>query len=447
MPVERRRTAQAAAGWVLTRIPLYLIIVRVLLGKYAVDESGDVTTYAGWVRNSLDHGVIPSGTNWQYPPLVAPLLLLPKLLPGNYLHEFALLALLADAAITVMLVLMARRRGVWYGPWFWIGGATLLGPVILGRFDVFSALPLVAALVLLGRGVATGGVLGGGGGKDGGEGGDGGRDLNHHRWWAGALIGLGLAIKLWPGLSFFGLPRTRRGLEAVVAAVVAAVAATLLTLAVFSGGGSFLSNQGSRGLEIESVWASPFLVLRVLGVWHGHIQLQYGSFQLTGPHVGTGADVALLGTIVGFAAMAVWWWRRTWRPALIADATFVATMIMVVTSRVISPQYLVWLLAVGAICLMSRDTTQRRSCLLFLISLPVTQLEFPFEFHQLWHGHTHAILLVVVRNLLLIAAMVVGFRDLWRGSVTGPLFPRRQEAGRDAPEVADGGRVSSAVRE
>jgi hypothetical protein len=123
-------------------------------------------------------------------------------------------------------------------------------------------------------------------------------------------------------------------------------------------------------------------------------------------------------------------------------------MIMVMTSRVISPQYLVWLLAVGAICLMSRDTTQRRSCLLFLIALPVTQLEFPFEFHQLWHGHTHAIVLVVFRNLLLIAAMVVGFRDLWRGSVTGPLLPRRPTAGGDTVAAADdSGRVSSAVRE
>lgn len=410
MPVERRRTAEAAAGWLLTRVLLYLIIVRTLLTKYAVDNSGDVTTYGKWVRTSLDHGIIPYGTTWQYPPLVGPLLMIPKIFPGNYLHEFALTAVLADAAITVMLVLMARRRGTWYGPWFWIAGAAALGPIVLGRFDVFSALPLVGALVLLGRGVVT----------------ENGVDLNGRRWWAGALIGLGLAIKIWPGLAFFGLPRSRRGAQALAAAVGTAAGATLLCLAVFRGGGSFVTNQGSRGLEIESVWAIPFLLLRNLGLWHGQIHVLYGSFQLVGSGVGLVADLALLGTVAGFALMAVWWWRRTWRPALVADATFVATLIMMLTSRVISPQYLVWLLAVGAVCVMSRDTTQRRSCLLFLIAVPITGLEFPYLFVSLWHGHALAVVVVAVRDLLLLAATVIGFVDLWRGSVDGPVLSRKR---------------------
>ena len=410
MPVERRRTAEAAAGWLLTRVLLYLIIVGTLLTNYTTANSGDVATYAGWVRTRLEHGVIPSGSTWQYPPLVGPLLLLPKLLPGNYLHEFVLLALIADAAITALLVLMARRRGTWYGPWFWIAGAAVLGPIVLGRFDVFSALPLVGALVLFGRGALT----------------ENGLDLNARRWWAGALVGLGLAIKLWPGLAFFGLPRSRRGAQAFAAGVGTALGVTLICLAAFKGGGSFVSNQGSRGVEIESVWAMPFLVVKTLGLWHGKIKLQYGSFQLVGSGVGIFADLALLCTVAGFALMGLWWWRRTWRPALIADATFVATLIMVMTSRVISPQYLVWLLAVGAICVMSRDTTQRRSCILFLIALPFTALEYPYLFWSLWHAHAIAVAVVVVRDLLLLAATGIGFVDLWRGSVQGPVLARKR---------------------
>jgi len=101
---------------------------------------------------------------------------------------------------------------------------------------------------------------------------------------------------------------------------------------------------------------------------------------------------------------------------------------MIVTSRVISPQYLIWLLATAAFCLLSRDTSQRRSALLILVSLPITQWIFPYNFTALTHGHLGPVLVLTVRDALLVAAAAIGFIDLWRDTVTGPFLPWRHRS-------------------
>ena len=432
MSQQRRRTLLVVLGWLASRTPLYLMVTGHLWAWYGRKNVGDVTTYLRWVHNSLSHGVLPVDNSWQYPPLVGPLLLLPKLLPGaDYQGQFVRLAFIADAAVMATLLWTARRRGSWFGPWFWILSVPFLGPLIYGRFDVFSALFVVAALALLGKGIPAAQAA------------SGARELNGRRWLAGALIGLGAAVKIWPGLTLFGLPRTKRGLQTAVAAVVAAAVATVVCMLAFTNGTWFLHTQGNRGIEIESVWAVPFLLAKRFGLWHGRIHTHYGSLEALGPGVGYAGDLAVLSTVLVFSLLAWWWWRKQWRPTVVADATLVATLLMIVTSRVISPQYLIWLLATAAFCTLSKDTSQRRSALLILVSLPLTQWLFPYNFLSLIHVHIGAVLVLVVRDALLVAAAAIGFLDLWRDTVTGPFLPWRHRPDAAAAEVAAGEAASN----
>lgn len=423
MTQQRRRIVWALAGWVAMRVPLYLIMARHgghVLDKYGHDSAGDVTTYWGWVHGRLDHLVLPTTTNWQYPPLVAPLLMLPQIIPGaDYLGSFVRLAILSDAVIAGLLIWTAARRGSWIGAWYWILAVPLLGPLVYGRFDIFSALFAVGALALLGKGVPVPGEAG--------------RELNGRRWVAGALIGLGAAVKVWPGLMVFGLPRTRRGAESVAAAIAAGGAATGLCMLVFRNGTGFLHAQGNRGIEVESVWALPFLVAKHLRLWHGAVHYRYGSYEVIGHGVAFAGTLALVSTAAGFGALGWWWWRKQWRAAVVADATFVATLLMIVSSRVISPQYMVWLIAVAAFCLLAKDSTQRVSSLILLVSLPLTQMEFPYGFRGLLHDHARSVAVVSVRDLLLVAAVLIGFRSLWRSTVAGPVLPRRRGSAAGGP--------------
>jgi hypothetical protein len=249
--------------------------------------------------------------------------------------------------------------------------------------------------------------------------------LDNRRWAAGALIGLGVALKFWPGTALFGLPRTKRGLQASLGAVIVGGGATLACALCFNGGSGFLGQQGARGIEIESLWALPFLLAHWAGAHSISYQIRYGSLEVVSPGLSNAAaDLALLSTATGFAVLGWWWWRKTWRPAVTADAAFVGTLISIVTSRVISPQYMVWLLGTAAFCLLFKDTTQRRSTLLFLPALPLTQLDFPITFTALREGQLGPVMIVGLRDTLLLTATVIGMRDLWRSTVTGRFSSR-----------------------
>jgi hypothetical protein len=429
LSLTKRRVITALAVWFVTRAMLYLVATEHFLGKYGKESVGDVSIYLKWAQNSLYYGQIPHDTEWQYPPLLAPILVFPEWLSHtigiHYLTGFTAMTFLADCVITAMLVWTATRRDTWSGPWYWILGVPLLGPIVYGRYDVFPALCVVVALALLGKGLPI--VM-----ADGSK----GRQLNNRRWVAGILIGFGTAIKIWPGLAVFGMPRTKRGWQ-TIAAIAAAVIGSIATMSIFfSGTLSFLGNQNGRGIEIESVWGIPFVLAKRLHLEHViTTKVVYGSYQVVPDGhglmyyiVNLTYYVALGATVCGFGLMAYWWWRKTWRPSVMADATFVATLIMIVVSRVISPQYLIWLLAVAGFCLLYKDTTQRRSSLLVLICLPLTQYEFPFAFQDLLHAHLVVTLDVCLRNLLLVLATYFGFRDLWVSTVDGPFLPPRLRA-------------------
>ena len=421
-----RRTVYVVLGWFASRIPLYLMTTGHLWAWYGRRSIGDIIVYTRWVDGALKHGALPVGDNsWQYPPLVGPLLLVPKLLPGaDYQGQFVRLAFIADAIVILVLLWTARRRESWLGPWFWVLSVPFLGPLIYGRFDVYSALFAVAALAVLGKGVPLAG------------GAPGQRQLGGRRWIAGALIGLGTAIKIWPGLTVFGLPRTKRGLQTIAAAVVSAGVVTVVCMLSFANGTWFLHTQGHRGIEVESIWAVPFLLAKRAGVWHGRIHGHYGSLEVLGTGSSYAGKVAIASTVLAFALLAWWWWRKQWRPSVVADATLVATLLMIVTSRVISPQYLIWLLATAAFCLLAKDTSQRRSSLLILISLPITQWIFPYNFTPLTHFHLGPILAVTARDALLLGAAVIGFVDLWRDTVTGPFLPWKYRSSAPVPDVS-----------
>jgi hypothetical protein len=111
-------------------------------------------------------------------------------------------------------------------------------------------------------------------------------------------------------------------------------------------------------------------------------------------------------------------------PALLADVAFAAVLVAVVTSRVLSPQYLVWLLGVAAVCLTRRGTLMRTPAWLVLAAVSVTQLIFPLFYHSLRGGQIYSGLILLGRNALLVTAAVLALRALWRatGTASGMLL-------------------------
>ncbi|MGP3922155.1 glycosyltransferase 87 family protein [Streptomyces sp. 8N616] len=395
-PYARHAIWSATAVWALTR--LWLVSAALEIGPFhqpgGLDRSVD-EFYPRWFA-VLSGGAFPAhDVTWQYPPGAAAPILAPGLVPFlDYGHAFVVLCALCDAAVLAGLLYAATRRGSsMAGPWLWIAGLALLGTVPWRRFDVMVTAVAMAALIAAAS----------------------------RKAWAdrvfGALTAVGAMIKVWPVLLLAGTGRGGRTRTAVTyAAVAAAVSAACLALTM-PHAFSFLSGQKERGIQIESVGSLPFHVARHFG-WSGGWAERYGSHEFVGPGVqwvvwGSQAlSVLALGWLL-------WWRTRSDRAAVrvLPDAALTAVLLFVVTSRVISPQYMVWLVGLAAVCLLRPATTQRPVAWLLLAACVFTVAEFPFLYAQLRaDADPLAIAVLYARNLLLLAAAGLSAWRLWRAT-------------------------------
>ncbi|MEU6093225.1 glycosyltransferase family 87 protein [Streptomyces sp. NPDC047079] len=346
----------------------------------------------------LAHGGFPSGDRlWQYPPGAGAVLLSPAVLPGlTYFQAFVTLTLLTDAVITLALARAGTRPGrSLRGAALWTAGLPLLLHIPLARYDVQVTAFAVISLLTVSRSPRVGGVF----------------------------AALGALVKVWPALALLGTPRGRGTREAWTAAAVTAVSLLALLAALFRNPFDFLRQQGGRGVQIESLGGTVLMLARRAG-WPGRTRYQYGAVEFVGPHVHAVAVCSLALTAVAFALLLLWRVRaRHWTPATPYDAALTAVLLFTVTSRVISPQYMVWLIGLTAVCLTSRHTTQRAVAPLVLAASAVSTVEYPALYGEVIHSTWVGCLLMVVRNGLLASAAGLSFIRLWRSGRVGPDAP------------------------
>ncbi|MFJ1974581.1 glycosyltransferase family 87 protein [Streptomyces sp. NPDC087903] len=392
--VRRPRHLALATAWLAGRaLMLWLLAHNSLdvLGGGRV--AGEVwRLYHRWY-GGLAHGALPAHDPlWQYPPGAGPVLLSPALLPGlTYFQAFVVLTLATDAAVTAALVRAGGRPGrSLLGAAVWVGGLPLLLHLPLARYDVQVTALAVIALLTLSRSPRA----------------------------CGALATAGALVKVWPVLVLVGLAKGRTARSAWAWAGMTAAVALALFAVVFSDPFSFLLQQSGRGVQIES-FGGTVLGLATHAGWPGTVRYRYGAMEFTGPYVSSVADASLALTAVAFGLLLLWRIRaRHWAPATPYDAALSAVLLFTVTSRVISPQYMVWLLGLAAVCLTSRHTAQRPVAALIVAATAVSSVVYPVLYHEVVTSTWTGCALMLVRNGLLAAAAALSFTRLWRS--TGP---------------------------
>ncbi|MFB7373288.1 glycosyltransferase family 87 protein [Streptomyces sp. NPDC056222] len=395
--VGRGSALALAVVWVVTRAGMALLLLRDTLGVGGVGREVHVL-YQHWYRE-FAHGTFPvNDITWQYPPGAGLVIMSPGVLPWlTYFQAFVALTLLADAAITLALARADSAR-VTHGAWIWVGGLPLLLHIPLARYDVqVTALAVLALLALKSRPTVA------------------------HRL-GGALAALGTLVKVWPVLTLIGTPRGRTTRDAWTAAATTAVALLATLALLFSNSLGFLRPQGSRGVQIESMGGSALALARVTGVWPGTVQYRYGAFEYVGPYVSSVGRLALLLTVLAFVWLVLWrLCARGWTEATPLDAALAAVLLFTVTSRVISPQYMIWLLGLSAVCLTSRRTVMRPVALLLLPAAALSSLAYPVLYEDVLAGSWPGVAVLVVRNGLLLAAALLAARRLWTSTVDVPV--------------------------
>ncbi|MFE7976448.1 glycosyltransferase 87 family protein [Streptomyces shenzhenensis] len=388
--------ASLAALWLTTRALMLWLLAHdsaPLLGRGAVAREV-WRLYFHWY-GLLSHGAFPAhDTLWQYPPGAGAVLLSPALLPGlTYFQAFVALTLAADAVIALALARAGTRAGrSLLGAALWTGGLPLLLHIPLARYDIQVTALAVISLLTLSRSTRA----------------------------CGVLAALGALVKVWPALVLLGTPRGRPTRSAWTWASGACAVTLGLFALVFTDPLSFLRQQSGRGVQIESLGGTALSLARHAG-WSGRVRYRYGAMEFTGPYVSAVAEVSLALTAAALCVLLLWRVRaRHWSEATPFDAALCAVLLFTVTSRVISPQYLVWLLGLAAVCLTSRHTAQRPVAALVVAAGAVSAVVYPTLYGEVIRCTWTGSLLMLLRNGLLATAAGLSLVRLWRATRSLP---------------------------
>jgi len=355
-------------------------------GPLADDSISDLFVYQRYAEGILDGARPYAQLGFEYPPLALGPIVVPDLGrpdAAGYELRFGALMLLAVLAVQALLATLGGRRAAW-----WCVALPLLtGALLRTRFDLVPVVLLLAGLLLVLRSRPVAGM---------------------------AVLGAATATKLFPGLAaalvlvwLFAAGRRHDVVRAAVAFAVVVAAASL----PFAGDG-FLDQfrfHLDRPVQIESTPASVLWALGGSDVT-GH-PVRPDRFKSNGLDGGAAGAVALafalalalmLGVIAGLL-------QRVRSGVALQRAVFAALLAFVALGKVLSPQYLIWLLPLAVLAWVRGE---RAAAALVAAAAALTQLYFPGDYFQLVAGDDGTFALVAVRNGLLLAALACAVRSL-----------------------------------
>lgn len=366
-------------GWLATRL---LILLQVLI--WADNFLPDVRLYSTWTILLADRQFPVGDAYWQYPPGAGVLFALSRFAGPDPVFGFVVLAFLADLALVLLLMNTGRKLsgiGRFDGAWAWVIGGLAVGPVLVARFDIFPTVFAVAAVLLATKPVRS-----------------------------GVMAAIGALLKVWPILMLAVISR-RQLPKAVIAALATAVVGVLAINAWASGGISFLGEQSSRGLQIESVGSLPYMIAGALG-FEQNVVLRYGAYEFVMSGVGLiGLAITAIGLVL-FATVAVLRLAGRLEQTPPGDIALALILIAVATSRVFSPQYDIWIVGLGAACMADPRSRLRRVVVALIVMSAVTSIIFPWAYGSLMETAPYAVALQVIRIVLLVGCTVVAVKSV-----------------------------------
>jgi len=397
--LHRHRARVSAIILVLVFLVVHAWLLYASLGPEEV-AARDVGLYQWWMDNGRATGEWPGlHTSWVYPILA----LLPMLAtlavtvvtPLSYMVTWWIMVMIINAAVCIIVWRQAGPLRAAPALGFWLVFLGLLGPVGLMRVDAVAT-PLVLIALL----VAT-----------------------RHPAVSTVLVTVGAWIKVSPGaivIALFAL--VKRRWSQVVAYGAATCAVVLLGTWVFAIGPSrifaFFTDQATRGLQIESVAATPvvffrWLTNRELWVYNDELLTVETAGSLA-PKIAGVMDIVLIVLLVGIGLLA--FRARRAGPEALLFAALAISSALIVANKVGSPQFVAWLAPAVVVGLAHhwRNERWRLAALILLLTALMTQAIYPIGYDKFLTGWLPMILVVMARNALIVALLVMSTLWLWK---------------------------------
>jgi len=390
----RRFTELAAAAAAV----LFLLSWAMLhTAWYDEGEIIDIPVYSKYGTATEDGAVPYRDFQLEYPPGALPVFALPSLLRSQdgdldgYRAGFEAEMLVCGALtlafmLAILLSLGAGRVRTGAALGFAALSPFLLGSVMLSRFDLWLAALVTGSLAAFVAG--------------------------RNRVGAGVL-GLAVAAKLFPAVlvpiaAVWIWRRRGRGEALICLGVFAAVVCLVfLPFVVIAPHGVWhsVTTQTSRPLQIETLGAGVLLVAHAVGGLSITMRPSHGSQNLAGSAPDA---LAVVQTILQAAALlATWSWfaRGPVTRERLVRASATAVCAFVAFGKVLSPQFLIWLIPLVPLVRGRRGVA---ASALLATALVLTQIWFPFRYWDLaLRFDPTASWLVLVRDLVLVSLFAV----------------------------------------
>lgn len=391
--------ALLTAGWAVT----------FFIGPFNDESVTDLPLYSDYASIFLDGALPFRDVAFEYPPLAAPVIAVSGLAGGtaSYRLAFAVLTFLFAVATVCLCGELARATGGDRARAMLAAGAAplLCGAMIRTHFDLVPVVLTLAALGSLCAGRPRAGL---------------------------ALLGVGAAVKLYPLVVvpvvlawLVSRGQRRAAVEGTAVLVVVVLVVYGVALALSPGGvRDSLTYHAERPVQVES---SPAVVLRALdsaGVGQATPDDGHRSDGLD--HPGSGFVTALFAALMAaaIALLALGAAKRRGGdppgPRALVVAGLGATVAFAAFGKVLSPQFLIWVLPLFALAVAWRMPALAIASALAMV---LTLVEFPANYQGVVDREPWALVLVAVRDATLVAVVALALRALSAGGATSARCP------------------------
>jgi hypothetical protein len=382
----------SARRCVLLASTVQAVIAAAILGicwHRVAAYGGDVSFYYNYAIQTFNGDIPYRQFEIEYPLLALPIMALPYLFAKKWFwYQVGFAAeMICWNVLTVALVArwVERAEGedrvfnrlAWYTAF-----SALMSPLLLVRYDLAPTSLGFAAAAWWSSGRALAG---------------------------GLAAGTGVLVKVFPGVCV--LPSLVREIRSPHAsrlrgacALTATVLLGLMAWIAIAGQGFLASVKyhAARGFEVGSLYAGAAMLLGSFTGNPPEIEWNYGAFHLGGPWAARLAPLAFPVQAATLLVVLGMCRKSGYRGEMRCAAA--ALLAYVIMGKVLSPQYLIWLIPFIAAL---DGPTGRWARPIFALSCLATTLTYPFFFDRLLGLEWGPILLLNVRNALLLTLLAI----------------------------------------
>ncbi len=384
-----RRDALAALGLLVLGWAMTLWVA-----PWSDERVNDLFVYRIFAEPVLAGGLPYRDVFFEYPPLAAPAIALPGLAgtgEETFRLAFAAWTLVLACAVVLLCGALAaltggdRRRALF---------AAALAPLACGallrtHFDLAPVVVVLAALWLVCAERPRAGL---------------------------ALLGIGALVKGFPLVAvpvvlawLLGRGRRREAVQGALVCLAVLVAGAGMALAVAPDGAlDAVRYHLERPVQLESPAAMVLLGLDAIGAGEAVSVSSHRSDGLLHPLDGAVSALVALALVAVLALLAGLAARHGDRRRLVL-ASLAAVTAFAALGKVLSPQFVIWVLPLGAFAFAWR---LHALALAALAAAVLTQVEFPAHYFDVVAREPLAIALVALRDLVLLAVLALSIRAL-----------------------------------